>query len=652
MNSSIPSRNEKVEILSSRTPDEERNAVLRISQFVINRRTDNIRREVYEFMVQTVLAKDKKREAFTRDQIEENIKKEFLVKISPILLQETLKNLVDSRAVLEVSAGKEKYYMLTGDAKDKLSLIFSKFNEIQNAAFRQVVQDVRSLYGYLSEVQVSSVKMNFFNILAKIFGRYGVRFARMIIEEKTFLQPVFSLKEIVNDNLLAEKDREFAKAQSTVFEKVLSNPSSEMGKFLFAIAQSYYLIEILNLDPECKKIEETDLSKMTLYIDTNVLIHALTGFPTLRTAIDELLKITASLGIKLRITERTKEEFLSNLEETGQYISSAHPLSQQAIPKVIDALPSGFYRDFLTVKKDNPSLTWEGYEMRMKNFLLVLKNQYSIELEDVDRHTVISDPSFNEVVSAVQEAEPTKSDRVVEHDAFHILLVRHKRAGQRGGILGPPCWFLTNDRSLDLAETALLPGNLLPSAVTTETWLKILYPLMSAETASKDAVEIFSGIFPSMITPATLGVDQQDLLAVQGPWLDDRDLTAEDIKEILGSAYVKSFIKPIRKELEKEGTLFRMKEEQPKIYAAIKPVVERRKEDKKLRKALEKEIEDRRKMRKILFGLGSLSFLTGLYQLLTNIMMGILPLIIGIVLISIALKVKRVKVPGIIEVEQ
>jgi len=211
---------------------------------------------------------------------------------------------------------------------------------------------------------------------------------------------------------------------------------------------------------------------------------------------------------------------------------------------------------------------------------------------------------------------------------------------------------LTNDRSLDLAETALLSSNLLPSAVTTETWLKMLYPLMSAETASKDAVEIFSNLFSSMITPATLGVNQQDLLAVQGPWLDDRDLTAEDIKEILGSAYVKSFIKPIRKELEKEGALFRIKEEQPKIYEAIKPIVKRRKEDKKLREVIEKEMEDRRKMRKALFGLGSLSFLTGLYQLLANIMVGVLPLIIGIVLISIALKVKRVKVPGVIEVEQ
>jgi hypothetical protein len=317
LNSFPPSRNEKVEILSSRTPDEKRDAVLRISQFVINRRTDNIRREIYEFMVQTALAKEKKGN-LTQKQIEENIEKEFLIKISSILLQEALKNLVDNHTILEISVGEEKYYMLTRDTKDKLGLIFSKFNEIQNAAFRQIVQDVRSLYGHLSEVQVSSVKMNFLNILAKIFGYYGVKFARMIIEEKAFLQPPFSLEEIINDTLSTEKDRKFAEAQSIVFEKVLSNPPSEIGKFLFAIAQSYYLIEILNLDPECKKIEETDLSQMTLYIDTNVLIHALTGFPALRTAVDELLKITASLGIKLRITEKTKEEFLNNLEETGQ----------------------------------------------------------------------------------------------------------------------------------------------------------------------------------------------------------------------------------------------------------------------------------------------------------------------------------------------
>ncbi|MEM2292670.1 MAG: hypothetical protein QXR44_05480 [Thermoproteota archaeon] len=37
----------------------ERNAVLRISQFVLNRSTDDIRKELHEFMVQTVLAKNR-----------------------------------------------------------------------------------------------------------------------------------------------------------------------------------------------------------------------------------------------------------------------------------------------------------------------------------------------------------------------------------------------------------------------------------------------------------------------------------------------------------------------------------------------------------------------------------------------------------------
>lgn len=428
-----------------------------------------------------------------------------------------------------------------------------------------------------------------------------------------------------------------------------------MGKLLFSIAQSYYLIEILNLDPQCKKIEETDLSQVTLYLDTNVLIHLLTGTDELKKAMDDLLRITARLGVKIRITERTKEEFLMNLEETSQYISFAQPLSQQATQKVIDVLASGFYRDYLIAKRDNPSLTWQGYEERMKNFILILKNRYSVELEDVDKREVMTDPLFKEVFEAVGDAAPSKSEQVVEHDAFHIILVKHKRGTKRGGILGPPYWFLTNDRSLNLAEIELIHKGGIPSTVTTQNWLGMIWPLMSAEVASKEAPEIFASLFSS-ITPAALAVNSQDLLLVQGSWLDDRDLTTEDIKEVLGSAYVKSFIRSVRKELEKTGFLFKIKEEQPKVVEVIQPEIKRVKENRKLREDIEriniKIAEDRRKMSITLFILGILCVPAGLYQILTNNVIGIIPLITGLALFSMAFQYRKVKLKSpVIEVE-
>ncbi|WP_205006470.1 hypothetical protein, partial [Escherichia coli] len=107
---------------------------------------------------------------------------------------------------------------------------------------------------------------------------------------------------------------------------------------------------------------------------------------------------------------------------------------------------------------------------------------------------------------------------------FHIILVKHKRETKRGGILGPPYWFLTNDRSLNLAEIEFIYKGELPSTVTTQNWLRMIWPLMSAETASKKAPEIFASLFSSIL-PAALTVNPQDILLIQGSWLDDRDLT-------------------------------------------------------------------------------------------------------------------------------
>jgi len=556
-------------------------------------------------MVETVLAKPEQREGMTEGEIMAAIVSEFSLKSYPtVIVKKTLEVLLAEGTIRATLILAETYYTLSEDRKNQLRLVISEFNRVQSVAFGQLTASVREEYGPLSDEQKGRMRSVFYRVLGRLFGLHGAQLAQAMCQRITAeaRYPIpEDLTEVVSSSIPPNEEKEFAEAERKAIEGTLLKPSEDMSRLLFSVSLSYYLIQILNLDPECRRIQKADLSKIVLYVDTSVLIYVLTAAPDLKKAVDSLLKITSQLGIGLRITERTKKEFLNNLDEVMHHVSSAGSLPPEAAMKVSEVLRQGFYRDYLAARRDNPSLSWEGYESRMRRFDLVVRNLYSIDTAALDEAPVLADSSFQEVFDAVIDAQPSKSNAVAEHDAFHIVLVRQERMRNPGGMLGPSYWFLTIDQTLGMAETEFVGRDIIPSAVTAEDWLKMIWPILPVETASKEAPEIFSTVMSSSMTPGAWTVSWQDVMLVQGPWLDDRDLTTQDIKEVLGSTYTKSFLRKERELLPVEKRPADTSEQRKRIYEAIRPQFEEKRRSRELEDRVQQLQKERQNLVDLLF---------------------------------------------------
>lgn len=286
------------------------------------------------------------------------------------------------------------------------------------------------------------------------------------------------------------------------------------------------------------------LKRKKVYLDTNIITHSITGTVPRYKAVDQALRLTEQLGIKTLFTKRTKAEFMDLLEMKRKFVEKNPPkVPSSRYRKVAGIIQDGLLRDFLEKKEKDPRLTFDLYADRLAEISTLLKNRYSTELDENDYKEVtenINVPLLMKIVTIEgRRFGLDKNTEVAEHDAFHILLIQQMRKAGESDILGPDYWFLTHDRSLYFAEKRFGKFVTFPSSIYVDSWIQLLSPLVSPKQ-KKEARDAYVSLFASRLPTLAGTVDDGVLLSFQGKWMDDEDLTVNDIAKILGNRYVKS----------------------------------------------------------------------------------------------------------------
>ena len=322
---------------------------------------------------------------------------------------------------------------------------------------------------------------------------------------------------------------------------------------MYSLAQSYFFVQVLHLDPECQQLTAESLKRKKVYLDTNVLYHSLTGTDKRFKAVDHALKLTTTLGITTVLSARTKEEFTDLLESRKRAFGKGPKIPDKRFKKISTNLEDGLLKDFLKKKAGNPNLTFERYADRLEEIETVLKNRYSTVSDESDYKDVLENPDMPTLKDIVIREGMMfglqKSDKVAEHDAFHILLIQKLRSKSKGDILGPDFWFLTHDRSLLYVEKQYGKYKGFPSSIFVDNWVQLISPLLSPKQ-TKDARDAYLGLFASRLPMLSGAIDEEVFAAFQGKWIDDEDLSAKDIARIMGNRYIKD-IYEMTKETEK-----------------------------------------------------------------------------------------------------
>lgn len=561
----------------------------RLAMFVLNRSTNDLRSELHEYLVVFALSDDKEKRGMTEVKIISAIEHDLKVsKFPDAPIKSAIARLKEKKSIETIHSRGEEVYLLSQDKTKAIELMGSLFSDAIIQIKETLAKKVSDLIG--APIDLGAINMTlaiFQKMLGTVLSKLGEECCYAIISSRArelgFLKSLDIIP--VLDGILSEtKDDKLREAQRQAFLVYLGEPDDNLRDYLFSLAQSFFIINILHLDPECGSCTKESLQQKKVFLDTNVILHALIGSRKRNKAADSALKLTSKLGVSVFFSKRTMQEYDNLIQDAKRGLGKEPTIVKKRFEKIGRHLEDGFLKDYLLKKQKDPTLTFAGYTDRLEALEAILKNRYSVAYDGNEYEEVAMNPDLPKLKDIVSEEGRkfylNKSDAVAEHDAFHILLVQELRKGNKGDILGPKYWFLTHDRSLQSVETSFGKFEEFTSSIFLDNWVQLISPLLAPEQ-TKTAKEAYADLFASRLPMMGKTIDEKAFLTFQGDWVDDEDLTPQDIARVIGNRYVRN----LREQLEQEKK--QLTEQERDLI--IKPLVE----ELRTQKRQEKELDDK-----------------------------------------------------------
>lgn len=563
----------------------------RFSAFVLNRATGDFRSELHEYLVMMTLEEeDAQSKGMTTQQIISFIEKDLKVEKFPNpLIRSALETLEKKQFIESIHSKDGKIYFLTQDKKTKIKLMKKEYTQTSSRVKENLSKRIDKIIGTpLDSVQQTMAFITFQNFLGTVLAKLGAEWAFAIIgshgKEFGVLKPI-NISEELNNTLESIEDKTLREAEKQAFIEYLSEPDENVRDYLFSLAQTYFIIQILRLDPQCQSLTRQSLQQKKVYLDTNIIVFSLTG----NKAVDMALKLTNDLKIGIVFSNRTKEEFTSLVARSRRRFGKNPKVPNNRFAKVQKKFKGGFLKEFLKKRKRNPNLTYERYADRLEEIETIMKNKYSATFDNNTYDEIVKHPDLPQLKKTVVDKGVAfglfKTDFVAKHDAFHILLIQELRKKKVGDVLGPNYWFLTHDRSLLFVEKKFGKHERIPSSIYIDNWVQLISLLVVPEQ-TKNARDAYTALFASRLPVLSRLIDEEVFLAAQGKWMDDEDLTPEDVARVMGNRYIKDYLEKASSK-DKE-----ISEEEREI--AIQPVIGELKSQKKETAKLKQEITELR----------------------------------------------------------
>ncbi len=520
------------------------NGSVYLFQYILDEKAGIVKDELYDYFIIRTLYEHAKESSISKSEIKEKIEQDYrLDNLPSIHYESALQRVIKKKKII----GTEKF-TLSSDTRTEINQNIQNYidlmTSVQNELKEQILQKIPSL----SLDDADKLSQNFFKLLGKTFSIHGKEIARTIINQKSSLKNLEfhtgfkdDYKELILKILPSKNHAQI----DDIFNDFLFNSSENQSKFIFIMVQGHTLLEILNVDPELKYIQEEALKKTKIYLDTNVIINLLFKKSRQAKSLQNIIEISQQLGVTFAINEITKTEFDYWLETHKNQVEQIRKSPQEYIDvlfnKKIDAPLLMGYLDSL---RQNPRQTIDqfciGYEDIPKN----LQKDYGIEYDDIDIKQYRKNKKFEKLYRSVHRQNETKPPLTIKHDVFCILKTKALRKTIPSGPLGPKIWFLTRDSTLWRAEKKIYPAKDLRASITASVWMQIISPLISPKLKSTNIAKAFSRLLSTNFGMDSI-IRQEDVLNISAAFIDDKGLSSEEFDGLLGDKHVRNTLKKL-----------------------------------------------------------------------------------------------------------
>jgi hypothetical protein len=449
------------------------------------------------------------------------------------LVNQALRDLVARGNVEEAGTSNSgaKLYRLAQTRFEMLERAVSRVEEQERAFGSSVIDKIETTHGPLSAHDRRQVEKAFVDLVGTILGTIGELCALNLVEERQWTKaseyPRFhaDLEKAVRG--LPNEIQGLARA---AFEETLRAPTPDESEYLFSIGQVFYIVELLQLDPELQALQLARFGETTLFLDTNLLLAALLEEHDRHGPVRALLRLCRSLKFELRYTERTTEEVDLLIDLADEDYQRNPPLDDQAAAELADIVESPFVQAYLRSRKKT-KWSWAQYKLRISGWRQILQKQ-GIALEtqvprpaNAARLTHLQNVLAAPRDSANGSPRRAKKPRAAEHDA-HVLTVIEKlvqKDDAKAHPFGHRYWLLTLDRHLADCARKNARSDVGAVCMLAEEWVQYISPFLGPDVSTDAAADVFARLLGSrFFVSLGAGLDLEDL----------QPFTAPDVKQL------------------------------------------------------------------------------------------------------------------------
>jgi hypothetical protein len=391
-----------------------------------------------------------------------------------------------------------RFKLLKSDASDQIQNL-KEIQSLEDLVFSEWSDILRDKYkNILNQDKANRIIESFKIFLTKMFVRHGKESVSILYPEIEKTQEWISSiqEEIIRD--LPRLDKELDLILQIEIPIFFKANSVHRKKYLNNLFNASFLWHLIQVDESCTQYFKQTTKGQILVLDANILF-SLIGLhgPQVLASIHNLLTYANKLEYLIFVSTKTLDEFYESIQRNSERAYESPSYTKNIAKAAIDTLDSNsflvaYWKEFI-----NQGLTIEEFAIEKAHIKVILENLKISIINDFREEIEKSQELLDEESILRSACGGDIAPTIIEHDAFHCILINKLRKGPKYKYSDATAWFLTHDTKLPVyAHIGLKGKKSLPFCITTNEWIQINRPFLKR---TQDANE-FEQSFQILVT--------------------------------------------------------------------------------------------------------------------------------------------------------
>jgi hypothetical protein len=349
---------------------------------------------------------------------------------------------------------------------------------------------LRAEHPSLTTSDVADLRSDLQAYAIRLFAAHGAECAALLYPQSDKADSLLADAERTVAGQLPPRKPLVSRVRDIVLQNFFRRPDEQRAKYISQLLDSMFLLHVLHVDETCSALLTRQFQGRLLFLDTNVLYRLLNlQGPRFFTSAKRMVDMSKSLGFRVLATTRTvrelrtsfgaaKDDFERNprlrpdLAAVGAEYSGDDDFIT-AYWRQYGETGISFY-DFFTLYTDlEPMITNHGVEVTGEYDDMMAGSR---EVPEIAR-------LLQETLDLGYRVHPD----VLEHDAYHAVLVRRIRGAEPATFADANAWFVTCDTKLPrFARIKRRNLGMVPFCITASEWFQVVRTMVP-RTSSFDA---------------------------------------------------------------------------------------------------------------------------------------------------------------------